>query len=69
MALENAYLSLFHDLASVPTETDLIVIDFSKAFDQVSHSPWDSYTSLSGMGSGVGLLTGSNASCQTEPRG
>ena len=31
MALENAYLSLFHDLASVPTETVLIVMDFSKA--------------------------------------
>ena len=46
MALGNAYrviflnsqlLSLFHDLASVPTETDMIVMDVSKAFDKVSY--------------------------------
>ena len=30
-------LLLFHDLASVPTETDMIVMDFSKAFDKVPH--------------------------------
>ena len=45
MALENDYtvtaviLSLFHDLASGSSETDLIVMDFSKAsvFDKVPH--------------------------------
>ena len=30
-------LSLSHDLASVPTETEMIVMDFSKAFDKVPH--------------------------------
>ena len=34
---DSQLLSLFHDLASVPTETDMIVTDVSKAFDKVPH--------------------------------
>ena len=30
-------LSLFHDLSSNPSQTDLIIMDFSKAFDTVPH--------------------------------
>ena len=37
LSCDSKLLSLFHDLASVPTETDMIVMDFSKAFDKVPH--------------------------------
>ena len=37
LSCQSQLLSLFHDLASVPTETDIIVMDFSKAFDKVPH--------------------------------
>ena len=37
VSCDSQLLSLFHDLASGPTETDLIVMDFSKAFDKVPH--------------------------------
>ena len=37
LSCESQLLSLCHDLASVRTETDMIVMDFSKAFDKVPH--------------------------------
>ena len=37
LSRDSQLLSLFHDLAIVPTETDMIVMDFSKAFDKVPH--------------------------------
>ena len=37
LSCDSQLLSLFHDLASVPTETDMIVMDFSKAFDKMPH--------------------------------
>ena len=39
LSCDSQLLSLFHDLASGPSETDLIVMDFSKAFDKVPHTP------------------------------
>ena len=50
---------LFHNLASVPSETDMIVIDLARLL--IRCHTGDSYTSLSGMGSGVDSLTGSSA--------
>ena len=35
LSCDSQLLSLFHDFASGPSETDLIVMDFSKAFDKV----------------------------------
>ena len=37
LSCDTQLLSLFQDLASKRTETDLIVMDFSKAFDKVPH--------------------------------
>ena len=37
LSCDTQLLSLFHDLASRSTETDVIVMDFSKAFDKVPH--------------------------------
>ena len=37
LSRDSQLLSLFHDLASGPAETDLIVMDFSKSFDKVPH--------------------------------
>ena len=37
LSCDSQLLSLFHDLASGPSETDLIVMDFSEAFDKVPH--------------------------------
>ena len=32
-------LSLFQDLSSNPSQTDMVIMDFSKAFDKVPHRP------------------------------
>ena len=37
LSCDSQLLSLFHDLDSVPTETHMMVIDFSKDFDKVPH--------------------------------
>ena len=34
---ESQLLSLFQDLASNTTQTDMLIMDFSKAFDKVQH--------------------------------
>ena len=34
---ETQLLSLFQDLANNPSQTDLLIMDFSKAFDKVPH--------------------------------
>ena len=34
---ETQLLSLFQDLASNPSQIDMIIMDFSKAFDKVPH--------------------------------
>ena len=34
---ESSPFSLYHDLASSTTQTDMLIIDFSKAFDKVPH--------------------------------
>ncbi len=38
---ETQLLSLFQDLASNPSQIDLIIMDFSKAFDKVPHRRLD----------------------------
>ena len=67
ISCDSQLLSLFHDLASVPTETDMIVRTLARRL--IRCRTGDFYTSLSGLGSGVGLLTGSSASWQIEPKG
>ena len=37
LSCDSQFLSLLHDLVSVPTETDLIVMNFGKSFDKVPH--------------------------------
>ena len=58
-------LSLFPDLASVPIETDLIVIYLSKVFDLIRCHTWDYYTSLSGIGSGAEYGVSSSVSARS----